>query len=55
MEGIFLLHIYGLKCFEYLRTYCCVVYNTFLETCHGRDIAADDSEWQQCFEVAKNV
>ncbi|XP_036346558.1 uncharacterized protein LOC118755857, partial [Rhagoletis pomonella] len=42
----------GDKCFEDLKTCDNVIYNTFVEACHARGIASDDSEWKQCLDEA---
>lgn len=44
---LLLLHVRGAKCFEDMRTYNGVIYNTFVEAAHARGIASNDNEWRE--------
>ncbi|XP_020175533.1 uncharacterized protein [Aegilops tauschii subsp. strangulata] len=47
-----LMHVAGATCFEDVRTYGGVVYDTFKEACFVRGLVGDDKEWFRLFDEA---
>lgn len=50
---LLLLHVRDVRYFEECRMFDGVTYNSFIEACHARGIASNDSEWHNCLDEAK--
>lgn len=52
---LLLLHVRGPQSFDDLRRYDSINHLTFVDACHARGIASNDSEWRECLNEAKET